>query len=68
MEQTATRDAFAALSTKQQDALATVLQACNKNGLSCRCEMTGGRDFTIIIAPGLSSAKWWMDRFDIESD
>lgn len=66
MHQTATRDSFLALSAKQQDAIADVLHACAKNSLSCRCEMTGGRDFTVIIAPGLSAAKYWMDRFDID--
>lgn len=65
MHPSATRDAFYSLSEKQQHALAVVLTACRDNNLSCRCEMTGGREFTLIISPGLSAPQHWLNRFDI---
>lgn len=66
MQQSATRDGYLSLSTKQQLAIADVLRTCEAHKLSCRCEMTGGRDFTVVVAPGLSAARFWIDRFDID--
>jgi hypothetical protein len=66
MHPIATRETFHQLSEKQQEGIEQVLFACRLNGLSCRCEMVGGRDFTVVIAPGLSSPQWWIDRFDID--
>jgi cell wall assembly regulator SMI1 len=48
-----------------QDKIARLLRFCRDNGLSCRCE-TNGRDFTVIIAPGLSAASWWLERLLID--
>lgn len=56
---------FTNLIPSMQDKIARLLRFCRDNGLSCRCEMNG-RDFTVIIAPGLSSAAWWIERLDID--
>jgi hypothetical protein len=59
----ATRTNFLNLSRALQEAYLKVLTTCDENRLSCRCEMVGGRDFTIVIAPGFSAARYWIDRF-----
>ena len=68
MHRTATRQDFLQLSPDQQAAHAQVLQVCQKNRLSCRCEVIDNREFSITTAPGLSSAKYWIDKFDIDPD
>lgn len=64
MAQTASRLDFMSLSDDRQEHYKEVFALLHELHLSCRCEMVGP-DFTVIIAPGYSSAKWWMDRFDI---
>lgn len=54
---------FARLPTHIQKAHIEILQLCEQNNLSCRCEQNG-RDFVIVIGRGLSSAKYWLDTFD----
>ena len=66
MERTATAQDFRQLSPEQQAAHTAVLSACYIHRLSCRCEIVGNKDFAITIAPGLSAAKWWIDRFDLD--
>jgi len=48
---------FARLPPAVQQAHIEVLRACERFNLSCRCEQNG-RDFTIVISRGLSSAKY----------
>lgn len=66
MERIATANDFRLLSAQQQQAHTDLLRVCDAQRLSCRCEILGNRDFTVTVAPGLSSAKWWLDRFDID--
>lgn len=66
MERTATAQDFRQLSPEQQAAHANVLYVCHTHRLSCRCEIVGNKDFAITIAPGLSAAKWWLDRLNID--
>lgn len=64
MNQTATRHDFLALSHQQQEKYTAVLRCLREQNLSCRAEMVG-KDFHLIIGPGYSSPKYWMDRFDV---
>lgn len=54
---------FARLPADIQLAHVKVLRQCDADRLSCRCEMNG-RDFTIVISRGLSSAKYWLDQYE----
>lgn len=54
---------FARLPTDIQQSHIRVLRQCDAERLSCRCEMNG-RDFTIVISRGLSSAKYWLDQYE----
>jgi hypothetical protein len=56
---------FGNLIPAMQEKIAKLLKFCRDHGLSCRCEING-RDFTVIIAPGLSAAGWWIERLMIE--
>lgn len=64
MHPTATRHDFHNLPQVQQDKYEAVLNALLQAELSCRCEMVG-KDFTIIVAPGMSPANYWLKRFDL---
>lgn len=66
MHPTATRENYLALSHELQVKHALVLGILHRARLPCRCEMVGGRDFTIVVSQGLSAAKYWLDRFDID--
>lgn len=65
MHRIASRHDFQQLSDEQKKAHAVVLHACRTYRLSCRCEVVD-RDFTVIIAPGLAAAQWWIDRLDVD--
>ena len=67
MHRMATRIDWQQLSPEARNQHAVIIHACYKNGLSCRCEVVDNRDFSIRIAPGLSSAKYWIDRLDIDA-
>lgn len=54
---------FARLPADIQQAHIEVLRLCERERLSCRCEQVG-RDFTITISRGLSSAKYWLDQYE----
>lgn len=62
----ATRKDYAALSVEQQDKFGSLLHFCRSSMLPCRCEMVGGRDFTVVVGPGLPLAQHWLDRLDID--
>lgn len=64
MHPTATRHDFHNLPQGMQDKYENVLNALQQSELSCRCEMVG-KDFTIIVAPGMSPANYWLKRFDL---
>ena len=63
MNPVAQRSDWQRLSTELIEAHRDVLHACERNNLTCRCEMIG-RDFTIVVGRGLSSAKYWLDMYD----
>lgn len=62
MNQTALRSDFQTLPPSARDAHLRVLHLLEQLRLSCRCEMAG-RDFTIVVGRGLSSAKYWIDLY-----
>ena len=64
MHQSASRHDFYQLSDEQQDKHEAVLRTLEAQRLPCRCEMVG-KDFQIVIAPGLSAAKFWLDKFEL---
>lgn len=66
MNRMATRIDWQQLSPEARNQHAVIIHACKQQNLSCRCEVIDGRDFAITIAPGLSSAKYWVDRLDID--
>jgi hypothetical protein len=65
MHQIARKTDFDALSPDQQKKAGQLLFLLNMQRQSCRCEMNG-RDFSVVVAVGLSSPQYWADRFDID--
>jgi hypothetical protein len=65
MKQTAVKEDFDRLHPNYQQRLAEVLRLLDRQRLSCRCEVAG-RDIHLIVATGLSSARYWMDKFGID--
>lgn len=63
MNQIALRSDFSRLPSDVQLAHIEVLRACEAGRLTCRCE-TNGRDFSIVIGRGLSSARYWLDQYE----
>lgn len=59
MNPSATRFDFARLQKEMQDRILDVLDACEENSMSCRCEMVGS-DFTIIVGRGYSAPGHWI--------
>ena len=66
MNHTATAKHFHDQLPNQQDKFERILRECAAMNLSVRCEMIGGREFSIIIAPGLSAANYWIERFGLD--
>jgi len=67
MNQTATRWHWHnKLSDDQRERYTQLLQAIDRLGLPCRCELIGGHDFAVVVAPGLPLARHWADRLDID--
>lgn len=67
MNRSATRMDYQQLSPEQRAAHARVLHACLESKLPCRCEVIDGREFSIVVAPGLSAAKYWIDKLDADA-
>lgn len=66
MYATATRNDFNALSLEQQRKYSDLIFYCKDNSLPCRCEMVGGKEFSVVIAPGLPLASHWINRLDLD--
>lgn len=66
MDPIATRENFLQQSLTTQNKVADHLQFLHDSKQSCRCVMVGGRDFTVIVGVGYSSARYWADKFDLE--
>lgn len=64
----ARRENFLALSIEQQDNMIALLSLLDRQRQSVRCEMVGGRDFTVTVGVGYSSPRYWADKFDRELD
>lgn len=64
MQPTATRNDFRNLPEDLQDKYERLLTFLRDENISCRCEMAG-REFVIVIAPGLSAANYWLTRFGV---
>lgn len=63
MHQTALATDFARLPPDVQKSHLEILRLLERRRMSCRCEQNG-RDFTIVIGRGLSSAKYWIDMYE----
>ena len=66
MHQIASRPDFHQMPEEQQERYEAVLRVLDAQRLPCRCEIVG-RDFNIVVAPGLSAAKFWLDRFGLNN-
>jgi hypothetical protein len=66
MDHIATREHYLQQPLTQQLKIAELLSYLDQNKHSCRCVMAGGRDFTVIVGAGYSSARYWADKFDLE--
>lgn len=55
---------FDRLPQEMQDRLRACLEMFKQQSMSVRCEIVGGQDFQMVVAPGYSSAQYWLDRFD----
>ena len=64
----ARREDFVRLSHEQQENHIALLSLLDKQRQSCRCEMIGGRDFTVVVGVGYSAPRYWADKFDVELD
>ena len=64
MQQAASRHDFYQLSDEQQERHEAVLRTLEATRLPCRCQVVG-KEFQIVIAPGLSAAKFWLDKFEL---
>ena len=64
MQQSASRHDFYQLSDEQQERHEIVLRTLEAIRLPCRCQVVG-KEFQIVIAPGLSAAKFWLDKFEL---
>lgn len=62
MNPTALATDFHRLPPDIQSSHMELLQFLEERRMSCRCEMNG-RDFTVIVGRGLSSAKYWLDMY-----
>jgi GH18 family chitinase len=56
---------FERLSTQDQDRYAQLLQELERLHLGCRCEMVDGKDFTVTVASGYATPKFWLSRFGL---
>lgn len=66
MDHIATREDYLKQSLSQQEKIASHLSFLDRTKQSCRCVMAGGRDFTVIVGVGYSSARYWADKFDVD--
>lgn len=66
MDHIATREHFMQQSQAQQQKIADHLSFLDRSKQSCRCVMAGGKDFTVIVGIGYSSARYWADKFDLD--
>jgi hypothetical protein len=63
MNTTASAADFQRLNPQLQGSIIELLQVCQRNCMTCRCELVG-RDFIIVVGRGFSSPKYWLDMYE----
>ena len=68
MHATCTRSTFNSMPDTIREKFAHLLVQLHRAGLTCRVERVGNGngEVYITVGPGMPSASYWLDRFDIE--